>query len=93
MDLNTTLVTIIAFSAVLSVLSVIFHWLLTPVKENQARLESGLKENQARLESGLKESQDRFESGLKESQDRFESGLKEVTQELVKLRKDFEGRK
>ena len=49
MDLHTTLLTIIAFSAVISILSVIFHWLLSPLKENQERLESGLKEVKAEL--------------------------------------------
>ena len=63
MDLHTTLLTIIAFSAVIAVLSTVFYALLNPVKENQARLEKrmdsmekrmgGLEANQARMEIKL----------------------------------------
>ena len=44
MDLQIILSTIVAFSAVLTVLSVIFHWLLSPVKENQVRIEKEVAE-------------------------------------------------
>ncbi len=75
MDLHTTLITIIAFSAVLTVLSVIFHWLLTPVKDNQARLEQNqarLEKNQARLEENMQE----LKSDMRE--------LKQAVQVLLK---------
>ena len=51
MDYHATLMTIIAFSVAISSLSVIFHWLLTPVRENQAQLEKG----QGKLEQGQKQ--------------------------------------
>ena len=47
------LTTILVCVAVLTGLSIIFNWLLTPVKENQARMEKEvtvIKENQARME-------------------------------------------
>ena len=43
MDLHTALITIIAVCAVLTVLSVIFNWLLTPVKESIMEIKSELK--------------------------------------------------
>ena len=43
MDLHTALMTVIAFSAVIAVLSTVFYALLNPVKENQARLEHEIK--------------------------------------------------
>jgi len=49
MDLHTFLITIIAFSAVISVLSFAFSLMLNPVKENQARMEK----NQARMEKDI----------------------------------------
>ena len=49
MDLHTFLITIIAFSAVISVLSFAFNLLLTPVKQNI----STIKENQARMENDI----------------------------------------
>ena len=51
MDITVVLMTIIAFSAVISVLSVIFHWLLLPVKDNQIRLETEVKGIQTKLET------------------------------------------
>ena len=35
---------VIAFTAFFSLLSFVFHWFLSPLKENQIRLESELKE-------------------------------------------------
>ena len=51
MDLHTALVTILAFSAVISVLGFIFHLLLNPVKDNQAKMEK----NQTKMENDIKE--------------------------------------
>ena len=75
MDLHTTLITIIDFSATLTVLSVIFHWLLTPVKENQTRLEKSqarLESNQARLEENMQE----LKSDMRELKQAIQSLLK-----------------
>ena len=44
MDVQIVLMTIIAFSAVITVLSFSFNLLLQPVKENQAKIESFLKD-------------------------------------------------
>ena len=62
MDLHTILVTIIACSAVLTVLltglGLIFKLVLSPIKENQFRFEKELKEikvNQVRFEKELTE--------------------------------------
>ena len=44
MDYQVILMTVIAFSAVISVLSVIFHWLLSPVKEDIAEIKTELRE-------------------------------------------------
>ena len=55
MDLHSVLITVIAFAAVISVLSFVFHLILSPVKENQSRLEVGQTELRAdikRLEAG-----------------------------------------
>ena len=84
MDLHTSLLTIVAFAAVISVLSVIFNWLLTPIRENQDRMEAELKE----VETGLKE----VETGLKETQNRMEEGFKDLKYEIIALRKDFNGK-
>ena len=42
MDFQIMLMTIIAFSAVISVLGIAFNLLLSPVKQNQARMEKEL---------------------------------------------------
>ena len=59
MDLNTALITIIAFSAVLTVLitilTFIFSSLLNPVKENQARIEKELNQFKKEVQSEIKE--------------------------------------
>ena len=44
MDFQAILMTVIAFSAVISVLGVIFHWLLTPVKDSIIELKNELRE-------------------------------------------------
>ncbi len=44
MDLHTALMTILVVCAVLTVLSVIFNWLLNPVKDNQERIEKDLNQ-------------------------------------------------
>ena len=44
MDYQAILMTVIAFSAVISVLSVIFHWLLSPVKEDISDIKTELRE-------------------------------------------------
>ena len=53
MDLHTILVTIIACSAVLTVLltglGLIFKLVLSPIKENQSRFETELKEIKANV--------------------------------------------
>ena len=90
MDLHTTLITIIAFSATLTVLSVIFNWLLSPLKENQARLETGLKDTQERLDTGLKENQEQIaqvKDGLRANQEQIaqvKDGLRELKIEIQK---------
>ena len=95
MDLHTSLLTIVAFAAVISVLSVIFNWLLSPVKENQARMETSLKETQDRMDTGLKEMETELkevETSLRETQIRMEAGFKDLKYEIIALRKDFNGR-
>ena len=62
--------TIIAFSAVISVLSVIFHWLLSPVKDNQIRLETEVKGIQTKLETEVKGIQTKLETEVKGIQKR-----------------------
>ena len=52
MDLHTALITILVVCAVLTVLSVIFNWLLGPVKDNQERIERDL--NQFKTEVNAK---------------------------------------
>ena len=85
MDVQIVLMTIITFSAVITVLSFSFNLLLQPVKENQAKIESDLKD----IESDLKENQTKIESDLKENQTKIESDLKdfkkEVNEKLDKL--------
>ena len=78
MDIQIVLMTIIAFSAVITVLSFSFNLLLQPVKENQAKIESDLKDNQAKIESDLKDNQAKVESDLKDFK-------KEVNEKLDKL--------
>ena len=56
MDLQIVLMTVIAFSAFMSVLSFIFHWLLSPLKENQARLEIEIKEVKTDIKQLLSQS-------------------------------------
>ncbi len=53
MEYQAILMTIIALSAVISVLGVIFNWLLNPVKENQVRIATELKENLIRMEARM----------------------------------------
>lgn len=56
MDFQIILMTIIAFSAVISVLSFAFSLLLSPVKENQARMEKEItviRNNQAKMEKEI----------------------------------------
>lgn len=57
MEFQIILMTVIAFSAVLSILSVIFHWLLNPVKENQVRIETEIKDNRVKIETEIKQLQ------------------------------------
>ena len=71
MELHTFLMTIIAFSATISILGVIFNWLLNPVKENQIDLKNelkDLKEDQHNLRIELKD--------LKEDQHNLKIELK-----------------
>ena len=53
MDLQAVLITIIAFSAVISVLGFVFHLLLSPIKENQIRLEKEMKEGQKKIKEEI----------------------------------------
>ncbi len=70
---------IIALTAVLSFLLLGFNALLsakiTPVKENQDRMEAELKENQGRMEAELKKNQGRMEAELKEVKDKLDQLL------------------
>ena len=50
MDLYPVLLTIIAFSAVIAVLSTIFYALLNPVKENQASMEKRMDRIESKLD-------------------------------------------
>ena len=55
MDIIPILMTVLVVCAVLTVLSVIFNWLLSPVKDNQARIEKDLNQvktemNQVKIE-------------------------------------------
>ena len=70
MNITVVLMTIIAFSAVISVLSVIFHWLLSPVKDNQIRLETEVKGIQTKLETEVKGIQTKLETEVKGIQKR-----------------------
>ena len=47
--------TILVVCAVLTVLSVIFNWLLSPVKENQAWIEKDLNQFKTEVNGELKE--------------------------------------
>ena len=44
MDYQAILMAVIAFSAIISVLSVVFHWLLLPVKEDISEIKTELRE-------------------------------------------------
>ena len=54
MDLHTALMTILVVCAVLTVLSVIFNWLLIPVKENQERIAKDLNQFKTEVNGELK---------------------------------------
>ena len=82
MDYHAILMTIIAFSAVISVLSVIFHWLLTPVRENQARMEKG----QGKLEQGQKQLE-RGQVQLEKGQVQLEKEISEIKHLILKAYK------
>lgn len=49
MDLQIILMTIIAFSAVISVLGFLLHWSINPLKEDVVTLKTGLSRLDARM--------------------------------------------
>ena len=59
---------IFAFSAVLTVLSIIFHWLLSPIKENQVRIEADMKQFQVKIEADIEQ--------LKSNQEELRTDIK-----------------
>ena len=64
MDVQIILMTIIAFSAVITVLSFSFNLLLQPVKENQAKIESDLKDIESDLKDFKKEVNEKLDKLL-----------------------------
>ena len=81
MEFQIILMTVIAFSAVLSILSVIFHWLLSPVKENQVRIETEIKENQTKIETEIKDNRAKIETEIKHLQ----SDMNQVKTDIKQL--------
>ena len=80
MDYQIILMTIVAFSAVISILGVIFNWLLTPVKEDIIELKTDIKA----LETG----QQALETGqqaLKTDIKALETGQQELHAKLDQL--------
>ena len=80
MDYQIILMTIVAFSAVISILGVIFNWLLTPVKEDITELKTDIKTletGQQNLETGQK--------ALKMDIKTLETGQKELHVKLDQL--------
>ena len=85
MEYQIILMTIIALSAVISILGVIFNWLLNPVKENQARIATELKENQARMDKKFEENLIRMDAKFEENQARMEAKFEELKKVVLKL--------
>ena len=77
MDIQIVLMTIIAFVAVITVLSVIFNWLLNPVKDNQERIEKEVNQ--------FKTEMNQFKKEMNQFKTEVNGDLKELNTKLDKL--------
>ncbi len=96
--LTTILVCLGVITVLTGILSIVFNWMLNPIKTNQAQMEkevSEVKENQVRMEkevSEVKENQVRMEkevSEVKENQVRMEKEVSEVKENQVRMEKEI----
>ena len=97
MDLHTFLITVIAFSAVISVLSFAFNLLLVPIKQDISTIkenQTNLKTNQARME---KELISVIKFGQKEMEDKILQDVSEKIEnlfsEIMKIEQNQNGEK
>ena len=88
MDLQSILMTVIAFSAVISVLGFLIHWSISPLKENIADLKNG----QEKIEDNIiiavnKKMDEQWEVLNKRTMEDFKKLLSSCFDENGKLKK------